>query len=246
MSKKRITKHFLALVTLLCVMTFGLFLYNKTFKTDVLISYVMVEDEPNIVAEQTEKINVVEELRNTYHNDDIKGKLIIPGTGINEPILKSTNNSYYLNHNAYGEYQAEGSIYEDYRTKLGGKKVLIFGHSSPGWNVPFNELERYYDEDFYKSHRYIKIIGEDKTYNYEIFSVYVETSDYSYMNLKLDKETYNTYLRNYQDRSFYDTKVNVEDNDNILILQTCSNKAEYANYKKKYLLVIAKEIREVK
>ena len=73
MSKKRITKHFLALVTLLCVMTFGLFLYNKTFKTDVLISYVMVEDEPNIVAEQTEKINVVEELRNTYHNDDIKG-----------------------------------------------------------------------------------------------------------------------------------------------------------------------------
>ena len=246
MSKKRITKHFLALVTLLCVMTFGLFLYNKTFKTDVLISYVMVEDEPNIVVEQTEKINVVEELRNTYHNDDIKGKLIIPGTGINEPILKSTNNSYYLNHNAYGEYQAEGSIYEDYRTKLGGKKVLIFGHSSPGWNVPFNELERYYDEDFYKSHRYIKIIGEDKTYNYEIFSVYVETSDYSYMNLKLDKETYNTYLRNYQDRSFYDTKVNVEDNDNILILQTCSNKAEYANYKKKYLLVIAKEIREVK
>ncbi len=246
MFKKRITKHFLALVTLLCVMTFGLFLYNKTFKTDVLISYVMVEDEPNIVVEQTEKINVVEELRNTYHNDDIKGKLIIPGTGINEPILKSTNNSYYLNHNAYGEYQAEGSIYEDYRTKLGGKKVLIFGHSSPGWNVPFNELERYYDEDFYKSHRYIKIIGEDKTYNYEIFSVYVETSDYSYMNLKLDKETYNTYLRNYQDRSFYDTKVNVEDNDNILILQTCSNKAEYANYKKKYLLVIAKEIREVK
>ena len=76
--------------------------------------------------------------------------------------------------------------------------------------------------------------------------MYVETSDYSYMNLKLDKETYNTYLRNYQDRSFYDTKVNVEDNDNILILQTCSNKAEYANYKKKYLLVIAKEIREVK
>ncbi len=246
MFKKRITKHFLALVTLLCVMTFGLFLYNKTFKTDVLISYVMVEDEPNIVVEQTEKINVVEELRNTYHNDDIKGKLIIPGTGINEPILKSTNNSYYLNHNAYGEYQAEGSIYEDYRTKLGGKKVLIFGHSSPGWNVPFNELERYYDEDFYKSHRYIKIIGEDKTYNYEIFSVYVETNDYTYMNLNIDEETYNSYLRKYQDRSFYDTKVTVNDNDNILILQTCSNKAEYANYKKKYLLVIAKEIREVK
>ena len=62
----------------------------------------------------------------------------------------------------------------------------------------------------------------------------------------VDEETYNSYLRKYQDRSFYDTKVKVNDGDNILILQTCSNKAEYASYKKKYLLVIAKEIREVK
>lgn len=248
MFKKRITKHFLVLFTLLCVMTFGLFLFEKTFNDDILISYVVAEKNIPVVEEleQAEKPNEVIELRNTYNNNDIQGKLVIEGTDISEPILKANDNSYYLNHNAYGNYQAEGSVYQDYRTKLGGKKILIFGHSSPGWNVPFNELEKYYDKSFYDDHRYIKIIGEDKVYNYEIFSVYVETSDYSYMNLNIDEETYNSYLRKYQDRSFYDTKVKVNDNDNILILQTCSNKAEYANYKKKYLLVIAKEIREVK
>ena len=248
MFKKRIIKHFLALFILVSIMTFGLFLFEKTFNNDVLISYGVSEKNISVTTEveQTEKPNEVIELRNAYNNNDIQGKLVIEGTDISEPILKANDNSYYLNHNAYGAYQAEGSVYQDYRTKLGGKKILIFGHSSPGWSVPFNELEKYYDKSFYDNHKYIKIIGENEIYNYEIFSVYVETKDYTYMNLNIDEETYNSYLRKYQDRSFYDTKVKVNDNDNILILQTCSNKAEYANYKKKYLLVIAKEIRDVK
>lgn len=245
MSKKRIIKHFVVLMVLVCIMTFGLFLFEKTFKNEVLISYVMADNEQVEVVEQAEKPNEVIELRNAYQNDEIRGKLVIEGTGISEPILKARDNSYYLNHNPYGEYQAEGSIYEDYRTSFGDRKVLIYGHSSPGWDVPFNELEKYYDKKFYDKHKYIKIIAENKTYNYEIFSVYVETSDFSYMNLKLDHPTYNSYLRNYQDRSFYDTGVEINDDDHILILQTCSNKREYAKYNKKFLLVIAKEIREV-
>ena len=248
MFKKKLIKHFLALIALVCIMTFGLFLFVRNYNNDTLISYVLVEDAPVVTEgqeEQTSEVNEVLELRNTYGNEDIRGKLVIQGTGIAEPILKATDNNYYLNHNAYGEYQAEGSIYEDYRTNFGERKILIYGHSSPGWNVPFNELEKYYDKKFYDNHKYIKIIGENKTYTYEIFSVYVETSDFTYMNLKLDHTTYNEYLRNYKDRSFYDTGVNINDDDHILILQTCSNKKEYAKYNKKFLLVIAKEIREV-
>ena len=245
MSKGKLSKRKYTLFALLLIFTIGLFSYVEAFRTEKDINYVLADNHIENI-EPVVKTNEVLELRAFYNNDDIQGKLVIDGTDINEPILQSSDNSFYLNHNAYGNYQAEGSIYEDYRTKLGGKKVLIFGHSSPGWNVPFNELEKYYDKSFYDNHKYIKIIAEDETYTYEIFSVYVETSDYTYMNLNIDEETYNSYLRKYQDKSFYDTKVKVNDNDHILILQTCSNKAEYAKYKKKYLLVIAKEIREVK
>ena len=35
---------------------------------------------------------------------------------------------------------------------------------------------------------------------------------------------------------------NLSKNDNILIMQTCSNNQEYKNYAKKYLLVISKRI----
>ncbi len=244
MLRKNLSKRFTALFILVCIISFGLFSFVKTNSNYKEIYYVMAD---NAVIQKVDapKVNEVLELRTYYNNSDIVGKLVIEGTNISEPILKGYDNNYYLNHNPYGEYQAEGSVYEDYRTNFGERKALIFGHSSPGWDVPFNELENYYDRAFYDSHKYIKVITEDKTYQYEIFSVYVETSDFTYMNLMIDDETYQSHLKRYQDMSFYKTDITVSENDHILILQTCSNKAEYASYKKKYLLVIAKEIREV-
>ena len=64
------------------------------------------------------------------------------------------------------------------------------------------------------------------------------------MNLLISDDTYNEYLKKYQSNSMYQTDVEVNDGDNILILQTCSNHPKYSNYKKKYLLVIGKKIKE--
>ena len=56
---------------------------------------------------------------------------------------------------------------------------------------------------------------------------------------KEEKEAHYQKLKN---KSFYDTGINVNANDNLLIIQTCSNLKEYSKYKNKYMLVIAKEI----
>lgn len=198
------------------------------------------QDEPSIDYQK-----VINDLRITYSNEDVVGKITIDGTAIDEAIMQSTaNNDYYLRRNEYGNYQEEGCIYEDYRTTLDSRKVLIYGHSSPNWQVPFNELENYYDKSFYDGHRYITITTEKGINTYLIFSVYVETSDFTYMNLNITNDTYNRHLKKYKDNSLYDTGVQVLDNDEILILQTCSNSIEYSNYKKKYLLVISKKIKK--
>lgn len=253
MGKKCLAKRIIALICLLIAFSFGLFVYAKTFTNNdgyKVGFYSPYTDELPVINDvKIEKYDYQKEIQNLkeyYQNDDIVGKLIIDGTDIDEPILQGKDNSYYLNHNAYGNYQAEGSVYEDYRTKIGDKKVLIFGHSSPGWDVPFNELEKYYDKSFYDNHKEIKVVTENGITVYEIFSVHVETSDFTYMNIHIDTDTYNSYLKKYQDRSFYKTTATVNDNDQILLLQTCSNKSEYQGYNKKFLLVIAKKIREVK
>ena len=251
MSKKSIKKRIISLICLSIAFSIVIFTYTKLFinNGNYKISFSSpYADNKQVVKDNLENKNVgldeVLKLREYYENDDIVGKLVIEGTNINEPILKSNDNNYYLNHNAYGNYQAEGSIYEDYRTSIGDKKVLIFGHSSPGWDVPFNELEKYYDKSFYDNHKFISIYSEQGIDTYEIFSVYVETSDFTYMNLLISDDTYNEYLKKYQNNSMYQTDVEVNDGDNILILQTCSNHPKYSNYKKKYLLVIGKKIKE--
>ena len=253
MKTNSLKKRTLALIFLSLILLTSVFVYTTTLANgkDIKVSFYSpyTDDIPIINDVEVTKYDYqkeIDNLREYYQNNDIVGKLIIEGTGIDEPILKGSDNSHYLNHNAYGNYQAEGSVYEDYRTNVGDKKTLIFGHSSPGWDVPFNELEKYYDKSFYDNHKEIQIITEKGIYIYEIFSVHVETSDFSYMNIHIDSDTFNEYLKKYQDRSFYKTTASVNDNDQILILQTCSNKSEYQGYNKKFLLVIAKKIREVK
>ena len=245
---KNMKKRINILICLIILFSLSMVSYAKLSKnnTPVVVSFnspyigsermSAMKDDESLAAEEINK------LKEYYNNDDVVGKIIIEGTDIEEAIMKTTDNNYYLSHDNYGKYQIHGSIYADYRTNLGDKKVLIFGHSDPGGKVPFNELEKYYDKNFYDSHQFITIVSEKGIDTYQIFSVYVETSDFTYMNLKIDDDTYNKYLRRYKYSSLYDTGVSIEDNDNIIILQTCSNSSIYKDYKRKFLLVIGKKI----
>ena len=104
-------------------------------------------------------------------------------------------------------------------------------------------MENYYDEEFYEKHKYIEIVTNKKVKKYEIFSVYVETSNWDYMNIDFENEIdwYN-HLKELKEKSWYDTGVDVSENDEVLILQTCSHHKDYKNYDKKYLLIIARGI----
>ena len=95
-------------------------------------------------------------------------------------------------------------------------------------------IENYKDEDYYKEHKYIYLSSIKEVKKYEIFSVFVEISS---------KDEYLKHLQNLKRKSFYDTGVEVNNNDKILIMQTCSNMKEYSKYSKKYMLVIAKEVK---
>ena len=125
----------------------------------VLITFNHQDSNKNITKVTTKKeiketeepqINRVEELRKIYQNNDIIGNLEIEGIGIDEPILQSKDNEYYLTHDNYGNYDKYGSIYLDYRCNINSKKLLIFGHSSTKIDTPFNNLENYYEETYYK------------------------------------------------------------------------------------------------
>ena len=62
------------------------------------------------------------------------------------------------------------------------------------------------------------------------------------VDFKNDNE-FLTHINSLREKSFYDTSVLVNGDDNVLILQTCSYHKDYRRFNKKYLLVMAKEIK---
>ena len=198
----------------------------------------------NNVTNPIDYSEIITKVRNEYNNEDIKGILEIENTDYIVPVLQGKDNEYYLNHDAYGNSNYMGSIYLDYRVDIdSSRKLLIYGHNSSNIDMPFKILEEFYDKDYYDNHKYVLLTTSTTKKKYEIFSVYVEPEDYSYMNINFSSDSeYLNHLKKLKSKSMYDTGVEVTSNDEILILQTCSTHKDYHNYQKKYLLIILRRV----
>ena len=228
-------KNILVLIGFVLICTFVNYFYFQNNNSKALVS-------KNIIAleENNEDKKIVQNLKEEFTNDEIVGYLRIPNTDFKVPITQTIDNSKYLYTDAYGKSDIKGNPFLDYRVDINNsKKLLIFGHNSVRYDAPFKYLENYYDKDFYEGHKYIELVTDSNIFRYKIFSVYVETGDWSYM--KLDND-FKSELNMYKSRSLYDTGVKVFDTNDILILQTCSTNDEYSKYSKKYLLIISRRV----
>lgn len=188
--------------------------------------------------------DIINRVKNEYNNDDVKGILEIDNTDYITPVVQGSDNDYYLHHDAYRNSNNMGAVYLDYRVDIdSSRKILIFGHNSSRIDMPFKILEEFYDKDYFDNHRYIFLTTSNVKKKYEIFSVYVETKDFSYMNLNFDSDMeYYNHILSLKNKSMYDTGVNVSKDDEILILQTCSTNKDYSDYQDKYLLIILRRV----
>lgn len=215
----------------------------------LLINVCFIKDKNNKEVVINKKITclnynkIIKNLKNKYNNDDIVGVLKIEDK-LEVPLVQSKDNDYYLNHSIYKKESNLGATFIDYRIDINSsRKILIYGHSAIKNDTPFNILENYYEKEYYENHKYISLTTNKEEKIYEIFSVYVETSNFSYMNINfIDDEDYYKHISSLKDKSLYDTGIKLKENDEILILQTCSNNKNYKNQDKKYLLIISRRI----
>lgn len=243
---KNTNKHYIIIILLVMlivsILTFNIYKYNNTLKSKIINSNTIeVNYEINKI-DYEEELNKV---RNKYNNNDIVGILSNSDDTLNEIVMQSTDNDYYLEHTVYHESNWRGQTFLDYRNDINNSdKLIIYGHNSNYYNLPFKVLENYYNKSYYDENKYLYLQTNLNKYKYEIFSVYVEVSDWEYYNkMKFNtKDEYYNHILKLKNKSMYDTLVNVNENDKILIIQTCSTKKEYSNYENKFLLIIAKRV----
>lgn len=243
---KNTNKHYIIIILfvmlIISIITFNIYKYNNTLKNKIINSNTIE------VNHEINKINYEEELnkvRSKYNNNDIVGILSNSLDTLNEIVMQSTDNDYYLEHTLYHEYNWRGQTFLDYRNDINNSdKLIIYGHNSNYYNLPFKVLENYYDKSYYDENKYLYLQTNLNKYKYEIFSVYVEVSDWDYYNkMKFNtKNEYYNHILKLKNKSMYDTNVLVNSDDKILIIQTCSTKKEYSNYENKFLLIIAKRV----
>ncbi len=195
----------------------------------------------NINTSSYNYINMVEEYRKRYNNDDIVGIININGLDLSSLIVQGNDNNYYLNHLENKDKSIYGSLMLDYRTDLSNSKInLIYGHMSDSNATPFRKLEKYLDYDFYNANKDIEIIDEYNRYKYQIFSVAkIGKEEYKHLYIDLDDTRYLEQLNYYKDISLYKEDIDLNINDKILILQTCTSHSNH------FILVIAKLVTDV-
>ena len=190
----------------------------------------------------TKQDNLVTSLKDEYNNDEVVGVLEIPDV-FKTVIVKHNDNEFYLNHDISKKESKLGSVFMDYRNSLDDKKILIYGHNSTRGNkLPFTYLDKYIKKSYYQKHPYFYFYS-DKKYIYDIFSVYVESEDFDYVNLdNYNGLTYLEHINKLKNKSIYNTGISLNDDSKIMILQTCNVESGYdGSYKNTLVIGVLRE-----
>ena len=99
-------------------------------------------------------------------NSDAIAWIKVNGTDIDFPVVKGTDNSYYLTHNFDKEKNKAGWIFADYRNKFDGtdKNIIIYGHNMKNGSM-FASLKDVIKEEWYNN---IKSLAEKYGYAKEV------------------------------------------------------------------------------
>lgn len=175
-------------------------------------------------------------------NSDVVGWIKIDGTKVNYPIMQNKNDSnYYLYKNIYKNYSSIGSIYTPNICNLEtSDNIILYGHHIKDGSM-FGSLTKYKNYDYYKEHKYIKLMTDECSFSdYEIMAVIVtNVNDFSYYGFTKaeNKNQYNNYVKQCQNMSIFETGVQANYGDKLLTLITC----EYSQSNGR-MIIVAKKI----
>lgn len=157
-------------------------------------------------------------------NADVVGWISFDNMELSYPIMHGADNEYYLDHTFSGEVNSAGSIFmetanspdfEDYHT-------IIYGHNMKNLSM-FGRLKNYKTEEFYEEHQHFTVYTEEHVYRYQIFAYYdISESGDVYMIGFGPDEQYKEFINKMIKRSYYDTDVEVTEQDKVITLSTCS------------------------
>ncbi len=161
-------------------------------------------------------------------NPDTVGWLTVNNTTVNYPVVQSTNNSYYLNHDFNKNSNSLGWVFMDYRNSPYelDQNTVIYGHNLARDKIMFGNLSATLDPNWYTkaNNQYVTFNTSSGDMQWRIFSIYIVATTNDYLNnVFVDQNEFLSFANMIKSRSIHDFGVEIKENDKILTLSTCQN-----------------------
>ncbi|MCH5249168.1 MAG: class B sortase [Lachnospiraceae bacterium] len=183
--------------------------------------------------EEDVELTVLEEYETLYSkNKKLIGWLKIDDTNIDYPVMQTSNNEYYLDHNYNQEYDKNGSLFLDADCDVVKRNtnLIIYGHHMKSGKM-FGNLNKYSSESYCKEHSRIQFDTIYEKGTYEVMYVFrsrIYNEDeivfkyYQFFDAASEQE-FNSNMQEMAAISLYDTGVTAVYGDELLTLSTCDN-----------------------
>lgn len=163
------------------------------------------------------------ELRNV--NSNTVAWIAVDGTNINYPVVKSSDNDYYLSHSFNKSYNKNGWVFMDYRNNvLQDKNTIFYGHNLLN-GTSFGTIARIFTNSWYKSSNHkIIVLKDNEKYIYEVFSNYYSAPVVDYLQVSFNNDSeFDTFIKKLKKKSKHKYNVSVSGSDKIITLSTCTD-----------------------
>jgi len=199
----------------------------------------------------------------TEQNPDTAGWLTVNNTYIDNVVVQTDNNDYYMNKDFYGNYNIAGQLFIDFRCIANdydfnqSDNIIIYGHNQADLTM-FGSLKQYkikkdYTKnfDFYCQNPTFKFSNLYEEYTYKIIAMFVievepyQTRDgvifdyHNYIQFGSKERTFEEFKENILARTAVNTGVDFDENDKYMTLSTCSNEFEPSRF-----VVIGRRVRD--
>ena len=195
-------------------------------------------------------------------NSHTAGWITIPNTDVNNVVLQTEDNDYYLDKDFDGNHNIAGQLYIDFRCVANdyaenqSDNIIIYGHNQADGSM-FGTLKKYkikkdYTKnfDFYLDNPTFTFSNLYEEYTYKIIGMFVievepyqnrngEIWDYhNYVNFT-KKKSFDVFKENILARTAVNTGVDFNEDDKYITLSTCSNEFEPSRF-----VVIGRRVRD--
>lgn len=239
---QEVVRKLIFLFSMICILVAGGFIAQ--YYMDTLIQNSSKPNAPTIGEVTSRDPSVPAEIVDRFadlwmQNNDIKGWLTIPNTKTNNPVVQSSidDPEYYLKRLFDGTSNRYGTIFLDAHATMNqntmSQNLVLYGHNMKDGEMLGEAQKKYRQLSFYKENPVIQFDSayHEESIYWKVFAVFITNADpaqdngyvFPYTQYSFSsQDEFMDWIDQVKARSLYHTSVDIQPNDQILTLSTCT------------------------